>query len=50
MIFIKTYKPMKHFTQEEFKPSEKTLEFIRQVAYAYRSMKINGKSEGYGLN
>lgn len=27
---------MKYFTQEELKPSEKTLNFIRQIAYSYR--------------
>ncbi len=27
---------MKHFTPEEFKPREKTLDLIRQIAYTYR--------------
>lgn len=26
---------MKYFTQEELQPSEKTLSFIRQIAYSY---------------
>ena len=29
--------PMKHFTQEEFKPSALSLEIIRQIAHNYRS-------------
>ena len=27
---------MKHFTPESFKPSEQTLDIIRQFAYTYR--------------
>jgi len=41
---------MKHFTQEDLKPSEQTLNIIRQVAYTYRVMKINGRYEAYCLN
>ena len=33
---IKTFLPMKHFTPETFKPSEQTLDIIRQYAYTYR--------------
>ncbi len=38
------------FTPEEMKPSEKTLNIIRQIAYTYRVMKVNGKLEAYCLN
>ena len=38
------------FTKEELTPSEKTLNIIRQIAYTYRAMKINGKLETYFLN
>lgn len=36
---------MNHFTQEELKPSEKTLNIIRQIAYTYRVIKNNGHKE-----
>ena len=42
--------PMKHFTQEEHKPSAMTLTIIRQIAYTYRVIKMNGQSEAYCLN
>ena len=29
---------MKHFTPEDLKPSEMTLNIIRQIAYTYRVM------------
>ncbi|MGP1545737.1 MAG: hypothetical protein ACTTI1_05330 [Prevotella intermedia] len=38
------------FTKEEMKPSEKTLNIIRQIAYTYRVMKVNSKLETYCLN
>ena len=38
------------FTKEELTPSEKTLNIIRQIAYTYRVMKVNGKLETYCLN
>jgi hypothetical protein len=41
---------MKYFTQEEQRPSEKTLDLIRQIAYTYRVMKFNGSNVGYCLN
>lgn len=41
---------MKFFTSEEMKPSEKTLNIIRQIAYTYRVININGKNEAYCLN
>lgn len=47
---IKITEPMKHFIQEEKKPSGKTLSIIRQIAYTYRVMKLNGQNEVYCLN
>lgn len=41
---------MDYFTSEDFKPSEKTLNIIRQIAYTYRAIKMNGKDEFYCLN
>ena len=41
---------MKYFTPEELKPSERTLNIIRQVAYTYRVLKMNGKMQSYCLN
>ncbi len=35
---------MKYFTPKEVKPSEKTLDIIRQIAYTYRAMKGTGKA------
>ncbi len=42
--------PMKYFTQDEKKPSCKTLNLIRQIAYTYRVVKMNGQNEAYCLN
>lgn len=41
---------MKIFTPEEMKPSEKTLALIRQIAYTYRVIKLNGRNETFCLN
>ena len=41
---------MKYFTQKETLPSEKTLQIIRQIAYTYRAIKVNGKNEVFCLN
>lgn len=41
---------MRHFTSEEQTPSERTLNFIRQLAYTYRVIKMNGKNEAFCLN
>ena len=41
---------MKYFTPEDKKPSSKTLNFIRQIAYTYRVINFNGKNEVYSLN
>ena len=38
------------FISEELKPSEKTLNLIRQIAYSYRVIKINGKKQTFCLN
>lgn len=40
----------KYFTQEECEPSNKTLNIIRQIAYTYRVMKMNGRPKAYCLN
>ena len=34
---------MKYFTPEELKPSEKTLNMIRQIAHCYKSIQVNGQ-------
>lgn len=41
---------MNYFTQEELTPSEKTLSIIRQIAYTYRVIKVNGQKKVYCLN
>ena len=41
---------MQNFTPEEMKPSEHVLNMIRQIAYTYRVLNINGKNEAYCLN
>lgn len=43
---------MKHiFTSEgKMKPSESTINFIKQIAYTYRAIKMNGRYEIYCLN
>ncbi|MFC2440688.1 MAG: hypothetical protein ACFNVH_07750 [Segatella maculosa] len=41
---------MKYFTPKEVRPSEKTLKMIRQIAYTYRAIKMNGKNEVFCLN
>ena len=38
---------MNYFTQDELKPSEKTLNFIRQIAYAYRWAQANNRNKPY---
>ena len=40
---------MKHFTQEEFKPSALSLEIIRQIAHNYHSQN-NPQVSNYNLN
>ncbi len=42
---------MKHiFTSEETRPSERTINIIKQIAYTYRAIKMNGKYEAFCLN
>lgn len=42
---------MKHlFTYEEMRPSERTIRIIKQIAYTYRTIKMNGKYEVFCLN
>lgn len=41
---------MKYFTSEELKPSEATLNLIRQLARTYRVVDINNKKTSYCLN
>lgn len=41
---------MKYFTLEETKPSQNTINIIKQIAYTYRVMKFNGQNEVYCLN
>ena len=41
---------MKYFTQKEAQPSEKALNIIRQIAYTYRVITVNGKKEVFCLN
>lgn len=38
------------FTSEEIRPSEKTLEFLRQFARLYRAGKRNGMDKIYCVN
>lgn len=42
--------PMTYFTQEEMTPSITTLNIIRQVAYSFRTVRIDGKVVGVSLN
>lgn len=41
---------MMKFTPDDLCPSEKTLNFIRMLAYSYRVVKVNGKVEPFCLN
>ena len=41
---------MQYFTQEELKPSEHVLNIIRQIAYSYRTINVNGRTEVFCLN
>lgn len=41
---------MPNFTSEELKPSEKTLNLIRQIAYTYRTFMTEAGSRSYCLN
>ena len=39
--------PMKHFTPEQLKPREQTLDLIRQFAYTYR---VRNNNQAQSLN
>jgi hypothetical protein len=41
---------MQKFTPEELRPSEKTLQLIRQIAYTYRVLRNSGHPQVYCLN
>lgn len=41
---------MFNFTQEDYSPSESTLNVIRQIAYTYRVFNQNGQISSYCLN
>ena len=54
-ISLKKYRtlkdlPMKIFTHEEYEPSPRTLNFIREFARTCRVMEISGKNTVYCLN
>ena len=51
-ITTKKNTPMKHiFTSEELRPSARTIYFIKQLAYTYRSLKMNQSyDKAYCLN
>ena len=43
--------PMKQYsTSEEQRPSKKTINMIKQIAYTYRAIKMNGRYEAFCLN
>lgn len=37
-------------TSDEMRPSRKTINMIKQIAYTYRAIKMNGRSEAFCLN
>lgn len=41
---------MEYFTSDDFNPSENTLNIIRQIAYAYNTMKFHGSGVAYCVN
>jgi len=41
---------MIYFTPEDFEPSEKTLNAIRQFAHSYRIMNRDGQELSYSIN
>ena len=43
--------PMKQYsTSDEMRPSRKTINMIKQIAYTYRAIKMNGRYEAFCLN
>lgn len=47
---LQTPLPMKYFTQEEARPSDLSLNIVRQFAYAYNALKTRGQTGMYCLN
>lgn len=41
---------IKTSTTEKIAPSPQTISIIKQIAYAYRMIKHNGKNESYSIN
>jgi len=41
---------MEHFIHKDKQPSAMTLNIIRQIAYSYRVLNVNGRAEAYCLN
>ena len=41
---------MQIFTQEDVRPSEKTLQLIRQIAYSYQALNNKDNHKVYCLN
>lgn len=42
---------MKHlFTSEKLRPSDKTIYFIKQIAYTYNAIKKSGNKQAYCLS
>lgn len=41
---------MQYFTQEDLNPSKKTLQKIRQIAYAYQALRQSKNKTAYCLN
>ena len=37
-------------TSDEMRPSRKTINMIKQIAYPYRAIKMNGRYEAFCLN
>ena len=37
-------------TSDEMRPSRKTINMIKQIAYTYRAIKMNGSYEAFCLN
>lgn len=37
-------------TSDEMRPSRKTINMIKQIAYTYRAIKMNGRNEAFCLN
>lgn len=42
--------PIKYLKKEDLKPSEKTLDLIRQIAYSYRAITMKEENGMYCLN